>query len=195
MSAMTLFMPQALRRYARDRRGVSAVEFALLAPLMIGLYLGCAEISDGVAADRKVSLIAATLANLASSCSNSNANAGGCANNTISTTEMNNIIDASSAIITPYSAGKLKITVSCLNIDANKVMTVRWSAVRNGGVGGTVTLPSALAVPSSQLLLAQVSYAYTPTVGYTISGTLTLSDKMYMSPRVTAPTYGALTCT
>ena len=73
-----------------------------MAPVMIGLYLGCAEISDGVAADRKVSLISAALANLTSSCSNSNANAGGCANNTISTTEMGNILDASSAIIPPY---------------------------------------------------------------------------------------------
>ena len=47
-----------LSRLARDRRGVSAVEFALVAPLMIGLYLGCVEISDGVAADRKVTLTA-----------------------------------------------------------------------------------------------------------------------------------------
>ena len=44
----------------RDRRGVSAVEFALLPPLMIALYLGCVEISDGVAVDRKVSLTAGT---------------------------------------------------------------------------------------------------------------------------------------
>ena len=48
---------------AHDQRGVSAVEFALLAPVMIGLYLGCAEISDGVGADRKVSLTSAALAN------------------------------------------------------------------------------------------------------------------------------------
>jgi Flp pilus assembly protein TadG len=83
-----------ISRFARDRRGVSAVEFAFIAPVMIGLYLGCAEISDGVAADRKVSLVAGALSNLTSSCSNSNANAGGCSNNNISATEMNNILDA-----------------------------------------------------------------------------------------------------
>ena len=37
-----------IARAARDNRGVSAVEFALLAPVMIGLYFGCAEIADGV---------------------------------------------------------------------------------------------------------------------------------------------------
>jgi hypothetical protein len=34
-------------RFGRDRRGVSAVEFALLAPIMITLYFGCVEVSDG----------------------------------------------------------------------------------------------------------------------------------------------------
>ncbi len=173
-----------MRRFAGDRRGVSAVEFALIAPMMIGLYLGCVEISDGVAADRKVSLTAAALANLTAQVT------------TITDTDMTNILDASSAIIAPYAASKLKITVSCINIDANKNATVKWSVTRNGTANsGTVALPSALAVASTQLILAEASYAYTPTVGYTITGTLNLSDKMYMSPRQTAPTYGATTCT
>ena len=53
------FLPRPLARLCRDRRGVSAVEFAMVAPLMIALYLGCVEISDGVAVDRKVTLTAA----------------------------------------------------------------------------------------------------------------------------------------
>ena len=48
---------------------------------------------------------------------------------------------------------------------------------------------------STQIILAEASYAYTPTVGYNITGTINLSDKMYMSPRITAPTYGTTTCT
>ncbi|MEP7029671.1 MAG: TadE/TadG family type IV pilus assembly protein [Pseudolabrys sp.] len=171
-------------RLARDQRGVSAVEFALLAPVMIGLYLGVAEVSDGVAADRKVSLTSAALANLTSQVA------------TIATADMTNILDASSAIISPFSASKLKMTVTCINIDASKVAKVKWSVTRGGSANsGTISIPSALAVASTQLILAEVSYAYTPTVGYTITGTLTLSDKMYMSPRITAPTYGATTCT
>jgi Flp pilus assembly protein TadG len=171
-------------RIARDQRGVSAVEFALLAPVMIGLYLGCVEISEGVAADRKVSLVSAALANLTAQVS------------TISASDMTNILDASSAIIQPYSASLLKLTVTCLKIDANKNVTVKWSVTRNGTANtGSMTMPSALAVANSYLILSQASYAYTPTVGYTITGTLTLSDQMYMSPRITAPTYGSTTCT
>ncbi len=177
-----------LSRFVRDRRGVSAVEFAFIAPVMIGLYLGCAEISDGVAADRKVSLISDALANL------------GAQVTTISSSDMTNILDASSAIISPYSAVNLKMTLSCLKIDSTGVAKVQWSATRNGtarAAGSVYSFPSsasALAVKSSWLLLAEVSYAYKPTVGYTITGTLTLSDQMYMSPRITAPTYGITTC-
>ena len=186
MTTVAPRVPPFLRRFARDKRGVSAVEFALIAPLMIGLYLGCAEISDGVGADRKVSLTAATLANLASQVS------------TISTSDMTNILNASSAIVAPYSPSKLKSVLSCLKIDSTGRATVAWSATLNGTArtsGQAVSIPSALAVPSSQLLFAEVSYAYTPTVGYTITGTLNLSDTMYMAPRITAPTYGTATCT
>jgi Flp pilus assembly protein TadG len=180
---MIAHMRHILGRFAGDRRGVSAVEFALLAPLMITLYVGCAEVSDGVSADRKTSLTAAALANLSAQVT------------TISTTEMTNILDASSAIISPYSTTQLKITLSCINIDANKNATVKWSVTRGGTArSGSITIPSALAVANSQLLFGEASYTYRPTVGYTITGTLNLSDRMYMSPRITAPVYNSIAC-
>ncbi len=170
-------------RFGADRRGVSAVEFALLAPVMITLYFGCVEISDGVAADRKVSLAAAALANLAAQ------------TQTISSNDMTNILDAASAIIAPYDAAKLKITVSCLNIDANKSAKVKWSQTRNGtarALDSAYTFDgatSALDVANSQIILAEASYDYTPVVGMVITGTIKLSDRMFMSPRITAPDY------
>jgi Flp pilus assembly protein TadG len=183
---LTTSLPARLSRFRRDRSGVSAVEFAFIAPVMIGLYLGCAEISDGVAADRKVSLIVDALTNLSSQVT------------TISTADMTNILNASGSIISPYSANLMTATLTCLKIDANKNVTVAWSSTLHGtarAVGSSVTIPSALQIPSSQLLFGEATYAYTPSVGYTITGTLTLSDHMYMAPRITAPTYNGTTCT
>jgi len=178
MNAMTLWLPRRLKRFAGDRRGVSAVEFAILAPVMIALYLGMVEVSDGIAADRKVSLTASTLANLAAQYT------------TISSSDMTNILDASSAIIVPYSAANLSMTVTCLDIDSNKNVTVKWSVARNASaLSGTVSIPADLQVAGTQLILAKVSYAYTPIVGYNITGTLDLSDQMYMAPRISAPDY------
>ncbi len=183
MKMPSLRILQRFGRFARDRRGVSAVEFALVAPLLITLYLGCVEISDGVSADRKVSLTAAALANLSAQVT------------TISSGDMTNILDASSAIIAPYSVNNLAIVISCLSIDGNKNAKVKWSGTRNGtarSVGSTYTFDAsaaALDVANSQLLLAEVTYAYTPIVGYTITGTLNLADHMFMSPRISPPTY------
>ena len=183
LNAMTLRLPRLMRRFSGDRRGVSAVEFALLAPVMIALYLGLVEISDGIGADRKVSLTAAALANLAAQ------------ETTISSSGMSNILDASSAIVAPYSAANLKLTVTCLNIDADKKVTVKWSETRNGtALSDSVTIPEGLLVANTQLILAEASYAYTPIFGHTITGTLTLSDRMYMGPRITAPSYAGTPC-
>ncbi len=180
---LTICTP-SLCRLAREKRGVSAVEFALIAPLLVSLYLGCVEISDGVSADRKVTLVASTVANLVTQ------------STTLAASDMTNIFDASSAIIAPYSTANLKITVSCISIDANKNATVKWSATRNGtALSGTVTVPTDLQVASTQLVYAQASYAYTPVIGYTITGTLNMSEKMYMMPRITAPTYNSIACT
>ncbi len=104
--------------------------------------------------------------------------------------------DPSSAVIAPYYKSKLKVTISCISVDAAKKATVKWSVTRNGTANsGTVTLPTALAVAGSVIILAEASYAYKPIVGYNITGTINLADKMYMSPRITAPTYGTTTCT
>jgi len=173
-----------MRRLARDQRGVSAVEFALIAPIMIALYFGSVEVSDAVSVDRKVSLTAAALANLSSQVT------------TISASDMTNILDASGAIAAPYDSSKMKMTITCIAIDANKNARVKWSVTRNGSANsGTATLPSALLVANTQILLAEAGYAYQPTVGYMITGTLNLSEKMYMTPRQSAPTYGSTACT
>jgi hypothetical protein len=114
---------------------------------------------------------------------------------------MNNILDASSAIIAPFDVSKLTMIVSCIKIDGNGAAKVTWSAARNTTARGTGSAYSfdstnaALDVKNSWLLLSEVTYAYTPTVGYTITGTLTLHDKMFMSPRNQAPSYSGIACT
>ena len=62
----TRSMMRRIGDFAGDRRGVSAVEFALLLPMMMTLYLGSVEASQGIAANRKVTLATHALADLAS---------------------------------------------------------------------------------------------------------------------------------
>lgn len=164
-----------LTRFAADRRGVSAVEFAMLLPLMVTLYLSCAEVTQAVSIDRKLTLTSHTVADLASQVSS------------ISGADMTNILNASSSVMAPYSTGPLKITISCVDIDSAGNAKIKWSDALNGtarSVGSSVTLPAALKIPSTSMVWAEVSYGYTPTVGQAITGTLTLFDQIYTRPRI-----------
>ena len=166
---------QRLVSFARDRRGISAVEFAMLLPLMVTLYLGVVEVSQGVATDRKVTLTTRTMADLASRVSS------------INNADMSSLLNASAAVIAPYQPAPLKIVLSAVSIDANGVAKIAWSDTLNGAarsVGSTVTLPTALNVANTQLIWSEVFYTYSPTFGYVLTGNLNLSDQIYMRPRL-----------
>ena len=47
-----------------------------------------------------------------------------------------------------------------------------------------MTLPTALNVANTSLIWSEVAYTYTPTIGYVVTGTLNLSDQIYMRPRL-----------
>lgn len=55
-----------LRKFSKDERGISAVEFALLLPVMILIYAGVADVSRGVDANRKVNRVASVVGDLVS---------------------------------------------------------------------------------------------------------------------------------
>ena len=160
---------------ARDERGVSAVEFALLLPLMVTLYLGGVEVSQGLTIDRKITLVARAIADLSAQAT------------TLNNSDMTNILNASTSVMLPYSTDLLKVTVSQVSIDAEGKATIAWSDTKNGTAraqGSTVTLPTALNIPNSSLIWAEVTYDYKPVIGYVITGTLNLSDQIYMRPRL-----------
>jgi Flp pilus assembly protein TadG len=168
---------RSLRRFLADKRGVSAVEFAMLLPLMVTLYLGGVEVSQAVAVDRKMTLVARTLADLTAQATS------------VNDSDMSNIKAAATAVVAPFDDTKLGFTISSVVIDAQKVAKIKWSDNRNGTVrapGDVVTVNDTLKESTTYpiyLIWAETKYAYTPTVGYVITGTMNLTDQIYMRPR------------
>jgi Flp pilus assembly protein TadG len=165
---------RSLALFVAERRGVAALEFAMLLPMMMTLFLGSVEVSTGVAIHRKVTLAARTIADLSSQFT------------AIDNADMTNILNASTDIVFPYAAANVVAVVSELAVDAQGNATVVWSDTLNGTarlVGSAVTVPANLAVPNSYLLLGETSYGYKPSYGYVVTGTMSLSDQIYMHPR------------
>ena len=98
VSSLARTCQRRLRNFAGDQRGVSAVEFAMVLPLMIALYFGTVEMSQGIGAQRKVSLTTRTIADLVSQTSN------------MSNTDMTNSLKAAVAVMAPFSESNLKVT-------------------------------------------------------------------------------------
>jgi Flp pilus assembly protein TadG len=175
-----------LARFRRDLRGASALEFALLLPLMLTLYVGGTEISNGVAIDRKVTITARTVTDLVSRAT------------TLSTADMSDILAASAAVIAPYVPGNLTFTVSEIYIDNNGNAKVWGFSCSYQGtprtIGQVVAVPSQLVVNNSYLVLGEAQYTYTPPIASVISGSLVLKDQIYMSPRMSSSITGPTTC-
>ena len=142
-----------LRRFARDREAVSAVEFAIVLPFMVLLYIGGAEVGDGLAIQYKVTETARTVTDLASQYVS------------IDSMTMSNILGASSEVVAPYASSSMIMTVSEVSpTNSSGQGTITWSCSLNGTartVGSSVTLPTSLQTPSGvSLIWGEVTYPY-----------------------------------
>lgn len=172
-----------MRRLRRNEQGVAALEFAMIAPIMITLYMGSIELHHALSADRRVTDLAGAAADLVAQSSE------------ITSAQMTNIFDAASTFLKPYGVANLKITVTSICHDKDDKGRVDWSAnYTNGGVHSyshmdLIDLPldddgnPVLTIRGTSLILAEVSYDYTSPLGKYVHNTI-LSDHYYLRPRL-----------
>jgi Flp pilus assembly protein TadG len=211
MSQIWLRLRRSVADMLGDRSGIAATEFAVIVPVMLVAFFGTVEISSGVAVDRKVSLVARTLSDLTSQSPPAPTPQSPSA--TVADSDLQNTFTASIAILTPYSATPTKATLSEIYIDSNSKATIQWSKAATIASGATqatlvasshnagdiVAVPTALQVKQTYVILSEVSYLYTPAVGYVMGKAgVTLNDQAYTRPRqVVCVTYNnvpASTC-
>jgi Flp pilus assembly protein TadG len=183
----------SLRKFSRDRRGISAIEFALVFPVMASLFLGGTVLTQGIVIKRKVTLATRAIGDLTSQ------------DSCVTDAEMTNVFTAAAAVFQPYSTNTMTLTVTSLNVDKDGNATVEWSdKTVNGGpretgrtTGDTVALPDGVNTPNTHVIMAEGTYTYTPIVSTPfMSSTVPLSETFYLRPRrVTAITRQATTCT
>jgi|GEM_PF-583663 Flp pilus assembly protein TadG len=128
-----------------DEQGLAAIEFAFVLPLMLAIYLGIVELSNGLSASRKVDLVAHAMSDLTGQITGGGAGSGQAA---ITDAEMREIFLAGAALIGPLPAAALTITISEVLITQNAAgayqAQVAWSVSYNGGIlrGGQGCAPN-----------------------------------------------------
>jgi len=164
-------------RLLRDVAGLAAVEFALILPVMLTLYLGAVEATHMLTANRRVTSVAYTAADIVAQAA------------AVSNADMTDIFAASSAILSPFSTAPLSVRVTSVVANSSNVAKVAWSdgfQVAPRAVNSTVTLPAGLTTPGSSVILVEATYSYGSPLSEAVAGTIDFSETAYLKPRRTA---------
>ena len=164
-----------LGRFVRDERGVSLLEFSFIAPVMILMFFGVAELGQGLVAQRRTQHVSSAIGDLTAQAA------------TVSTADMSNIFDAGQQVMAPLPTTPLAMRVTSVTTNASSVPKVDWSDARNmtaNTVGATYALPTGLTTgPSQTVIVSEATYNYTPPVKYVLPNGMQFSLKSYLVPR------------
>jgi len=184
-------LSKIIRRFGRNERGAAAVEFALITPFLLALYLGSMEASALFTVDKRVNTISATVGDLVAQWDpNSTPLDTTATGNTLST-----YFAAATGIMPPYPTTGLKQVVSLIFVKSDGTTKVIWSKASSGATARTQGSSfSALGASTTTnnvarggcIIASEVSYSYKPLLGAVFTSALNLSHVNYFIPR-----YGA----
>jgi Flp pilus assembly protein TadG len=167
-----------LRRLRSDQRGLAAVEFALVAPIMILLYCGLAEFTMAMMAERRAAHAASVVADLVAQSSQ------------ITGSQVTDIFAVGNAIMDPFPTSGLKLRITSVTADTNARPKVIWSqgsGLAALGLGSTVAgFPPTLLTAGDSVIQADVQYAFTSPLRILLPNAITFSDTFYLKPRASA---------
>ncbi|MCP1336863.1 TadE/TadG family type IV pilus assembly protein [Futiania mangrovi] len=182
-----------IRKYLKDRKGVAAIEFALIAPVMLTLYVGSAETVNLLSAERKMTNTSSSVADLIARA------------RFIDDTELSRVFEAVDIMMQPYDTSKIKAVVSSVmavevdNGNGAKQLKffVGWSDSANANDTAyaqctEVTVPKAegaLVRNGESLIVARITHSYTPILpipklgGGILQEGFEMSETFYLKPR------------
>lgn len=170
----------SLRRFKRAKRGMAAVEFALIAPMMVFLLLGSVELLDALGANRRAQNTAASLADVVSR------------DNSISNAEVSGLWAAVEILMFPDPANlAVDARVTSIFVESASTARVVWSEGHNGYSAlpnnSVVTLPSEMMVPNTGLILTDIRYHYTAPLNILFGGGTSMEHSAYRRARLVDP--------
>ena len=165
-------------RFVASTRGVAAIEFAIILPILVTLFLASVDGARAIAIYTKIRAATYVLDAITNQYT------------TIQSSDMSAILGATSVVLAPYSSSPVVVVLSQIKVTSATKATVNWSATLNGTA---LTQTSSISVPANfascpsypcYLIYGQVSYTYTPLFMYFTKSAITLSDSLYVTPRV-----------
>lgn len=183
-----------LRRFARDVRGIAAVEFGFIAPIMLVMLLGAVEITRAVSIDRRLSVVTNMVADLVAR------------EEKLTAADVNAIYDIAEMVMAPYDASVLKMSVIPVMSSPSNASNVRvYPATTNrpsynGGAQParcqSYALMTGLLSTNESVIVIEATYRFSPMFVDFMMGTMDWKETAIAKPRKSlCVAFDGATCT
>lgn len=161
------------RRFRKRENGAVLVEFAIVLPILIVLFLGLAEFTEAFSVNRKLAGTAGAVADLVAQ------------EPSVDDAYLADVSSLSQELMKPHDTGPFQLVIVSIVADNNNNTTVDWSYPSGAyAPGGAYALPdNTLTTPNSSLIITEASYNFTPTIGHFL-GTFEMTEAAYFRPRL-----------
>lgn len=168
-----------MRDLVNNDSGVSAVEFALLLPVMVLIYAGTVDLSRGVETNKKTNRVASIVGDLVSR------------QVSVDPAQLEDIFKIGATTMAPNNQSPA-IRISFLVVEKNTAtgkleVKLRWSRATAGFTNGSTTLsdlPVNLKQEPQSYIRVEAQYKYIPIISYIIPP-ISMEEIYYISPRYT----------
>ncbi|CAN5323261.1 pilus assembly protein [soil metagenome] len=166
-----------LSQFWRDRRGVSAVEFAFIAPVLVFFYFGMAELTTTMMAQRRLSHIASSIGDIVAR------------DTQLTDARRTDVFQVGSVLMAPFPVSTLRMCIVSITSNAAGTDIVDWSEPSNSPVncpaaGATVDIPTSVLPASTSVIMSKASYDYTPPLKLITKTNFTFRRTFYLRPRL-----------
>ena len=173
------------RNLRHDHSGLAAVEFALIFPIMLLLFLGSFETTNLVLAYMKVEASAETAADLVAQTR---------VNTVLQSTDFTNITNAAKQVLTPLptSGTLLKIAYASVTYNTGSAV-IDWDTEVNSATPiTTANIPNNASLANlgnqtngstDSVIIVTLTYSYSSPFTYMLSSSYTLTESAFNRPR------------
>jgi len=177
----------------RDSSGLAAVEFALILPIMLLLFLGSFETTNLVLAYMKLEASAETAADLVAQTR---------VNTVLQSTDFTNITNAAKQVLSPLPTGGalLKIAFASATYNTGSAVIDWHTEVNSANPITTANIPNNASLANlgtqangstDSVIIVTLTYSYSSPFTYVLNSSYTLTESAFNRPRYMncVPTY------
>ena len=165
---------RGVRGIRYNEKGVSAVEFALIAPILILLYLGAVELSLLMRVDRRVTSTSSSLGDLTARLAK------------VTDDDMREMFAAADVMMQPYSARTARMRITSIVDNGDGDARVAWSdayLMPPYSKGTILSVPEGIISSPGSVIFSEVEYNYDGALGGFLTNDKKLRSQFYLRPR------------